>query len=47
VDVLITDLAVFHFANGVMTLVKVMSGASLEQVSENTTTYYEVALQKS
>jgi 3-oxoacid CoA-transferase len=42
VDVLITDRAVFHFREGVMTLVKLMPGYTLEQVNESTTARFDV-----
>lgn len=45
VDVLITDLAVFRFSETGMTLIKLMPGASLEQVAQNTTANYSVDLE--
>jgi len=43
VDVLITDLAVFRFAEGAMRLVRTMPGISLEEVRANTTARFETA----
>ncbi|MCB1717888.1 MAG: succinyl-CoA--3-ketoacid-CoA transferase, partial [Candidatus Competibacteraceae bacterium] len=45
VDVLITELAKFRFVDGNMLLVKVMPGATLEQVQESTDAAYKVALE--
>lgn len=42
VDVLITDLAVFEFLDGVMTLTALMPGSSLESVAANTLADYVV-----
>jgi len=44
VDVLITDLAVFHFNYTGMTLVKLMPGVTLEQMAALTSADYQVAL---
>jgi 3-oxoacid CoA-transferase len=44
VDVLITDLAVFHFRNTGMTLVKLLPGVSLNQVLESTEANFVVDL---
>lgn len=44
VDVLITELAVFRFDEGGMQLVKLMPGATLEQVMEKTAAEFTVAL---
>lgn len=46
VDVLITDLAVFRFTGEGMTLVRLMGGATLEQVAEKTRAGYTVALEE-
>lgn len=43
VDVLITDLAVFEFNNGVMTLVALLPGSTLEKVADATEAEYLVA----
>jgi 3-oxoacid CoA-transferase len=45
VDVVITDLAVFEFPNGRLTLVEVMPGASLEEVEAKTQAAFAVALE--
>ena len=44
VDVLITDLAVFHFRDDGMWLVELLSGASEEQVAAATETSYKTEL---
>ncbi|MEO0367680.1 MAG: 3-oxoacid CoA-transferase [Pseudomonadota bacterium] len=44
VDVLITDLAVFHFKDERMLLVKLLPGVTLDQVKANTTAAFEVSL---
>ncbi|MDX1492109.1 MAG: 3-oxoacid CoA-transferase subunit B [Pseudohongiellaceae bacterium] len=44
VDVIITDLAVFKFIEGKLTLVKLQPGHSLEEVEQKTTAEYVVAL---
>jgi len=44
VDVLITDLAVFRFADGAMHLVKVMPNASVDEIRAKTTARFELAL---
>ncbi len=43
VNVVITDLAVFHFIDGEMILVKLMPGVSMEDVAKNTEASYKVA----
>jgi acyl CoA:acetate/3-ketoacid CoA transferase beta subunit len=44
VDVLITDLAVFHFRRGRMTLVRLLPGVSVEQVRECTEAEFDLDL---
>lgn len=44
VNKLITDLAVFEFNDGQMTLVELLGDATLEEVKENTGASFEVAL---
>jgi 3-oxoacid CoA-transferase subunit B len=44
VNALITDLAVFEFSDGAMTLVELQDGVSAEQVAEATEASYSVAL---
>lgn len=44
VDVLITELAVFHFSDEGMNLVRLMPGATPEQVAENTQARYNITL---
>lgn len=44
VDVIITDLAVFRFCEGRLTLTEMMEGASLEEVRSRTTAKFETAL---
>ena len=44
VDVIITDLAVFRFCEGRLTLTELMEGASLEEVRSRTTAKFETAL---
>jgi 3-oxoacid CoA-transferase len=44
VDVLVTDLAKFRFIDGEMTLVELMPGVTLDQVREQTTARFVVAL---
>ncbi|MEM7332449.1 MAG: 3-oxoacid CoA-transferase [Chloroflexota bacterium] len=46
VDMIITDLAVFKFINGKMTLIGVMPGATLEEVQAKTEAAYEINLPK-
>lgn len=41
VDTLITDLAVFQFEHGVMQLIELQEGATLEQVEASTNAYFE------
>ncbi len=44
VDMVITDLAVFEFISGQLTLTGLMPGASLEDVRQKTDAFFEVAL---
>ena len=44
VDVVITDLGVFHFVEGEMLLVKLMPGVSLDEVAARTQAKYKVLL---
>ena len=44
VDVLITELAVFRFCEGQLTLTELMDGASLQEVTEKTEAQFDVAL---
>lgn len=44
VNRLITDLAVFDFEDGVMRLVELQEGATLEEVKEKTEAYFEVSI---
>ena len=44
VNVLITELAVFHFIDGEMLLVKLMPGVELEEVKNKTQATFKVAL---
>ena len=44
VNALITDLAVFEFSDGAMTLVELQDGVSAEQVADATEASYSVAL---
>jgi 3-oxoacid CoA-transferase len=44
VDMIITDLAVFRFMDGQLTLTELMPGASLEEVREKTTATFKEAL---
>lgn len=44
VDMIITDLAVFRFTDGQLTLTELMPGASLEEVREKTTATFKEAL---
>ncbi|MDO6388604.1 3-oxoacid CoA-transferase [Pontibacter sp. BT731] len=44
VDMIITDLAVFRFIDGQLTLTELMPGASLEEVREKTTATFKEAL---
>jgi len=46
VDVLITDLAVFHISESHMQLVKLMPGATLDEVAAKTEAAYQVALEE-
>jgi len=45
VDILITDLAVFRFDKDGMTLTKLMPGATLDQVAQNTPAPYNIELE--
>ncbi|MCE7792933.1 3-oxoacid CoA-transferase subunit B [Salipaludibacillus sp. CUR1] len=44
-DILITDLAVFHWKNGRYELTELMGDTSLKDVEENTTAFYKVSEQ--
>jgi 3-oxoacid CoA-transferase len=44
VDTVITDIAVFKFIGGRLTLVEVMPGATLEQVRATTSVSFDMAL---
>lgn len=44
VDVLITELAVFRFIDGRLTLVRVQEGCSLDEIREKTSADYRIAL---
>lgn len=44
VDILITDRAVFHFNDGIMTLTKIMPGFSLEDIKASTAATFTVNL---
>jgi 3-oxoacid CoA-transferase len=44
VDMIITDLAVFEFISGVLTLTELMIGSTLEEVKAKTSASFEVAL---
>lgn len=44
VDLLITELAVFEFKDGTMTLTELQEGVSLEEVQEKTEASFQVAL---
>ena len=45
VDIIITELAVFAYPNGNLTLIDLMPGATLEQVKSGTTAGFDIALQ--
>ncbi|WP_315984100.1 CoA-transferase [Aliamphritea spongicola] len=45
VNVLITELAKFRFTDGKMLLVKVLPGATLDEIKAKTDASYEVALE--
>ena len=45
VDVIITELAVFRFCDGRLTLTELLEGASLEQVKAKTDALFEIALE--
>ena len=45
VDVIITELAVFRFCDGRLTLTELLDGASLEQVKAKTDALFEIALE--
>ena len=44
VDIIITELAVFAYPNGNLTLIDLMPGATLEQVKAGTTAAFDIAL---
>ena len=44
VDVIITELAVFRFCDGRLTLTELLDGASLEEVKAKTDALFEIAL---
>ena len=44
-DVVITELAVFRFPDGVLTLTELLAGATLEDVARVTAAPYEIALE--
>ena len=44
VDLIITDLAVFSFDNNILTLIQLMPGATLEDVTTKTSAKFAVAL---
>ena len=45
VDVIITELAVFRFCDGRLTLTELLDGASLEEVKAKTDALFEIALE--
>jgi 3-oxoacid CoA-transferase len=45
VDIIITELAVFAYPNGNLTLIDLMPGATLEQVKSGTSAGFDIALQ--
>ena len=45
VDVIITELAVFRFLNGRLTLTELMDGASLDEVKSKTEAEFDIALE--
>jgi 3-oxoacid CoA-transferase len=44
IDLIITELAVFAYPNGKLTLIELMLGASIEEVMAKTTAKYEIAI---
>jgi len=44
VDVIITELAVFKFISGVLTLTELMPGSTLDQVKAKTSATFTIAL---
>ena len=46
VDVIITELAVFRFCDGGLTLTELLEGASLEEVKAKTDALFEIALER-
>lgn len=46
VDIVITDLAVFEFVSGVLTLIELMPGITLDEVKEKTSASFNIALRK-
>ncbi len=44
VDLIITDLAVFAYPSGKLTLIEIMPGATLQSVQEKTTASFEIAI---
>ena len=46
VDVIITELAVFRFCDGRLTLTELLEGASLEEVKAKTDALFEIALER-
>jgi 3-oxoacid CoA-transferase len=46
VDMIITDLGVFEFLSGVLTLTEIMPGATLDEVKANTSASFNVAIRK-
>ena len=46
VDMIITDLAVFEFLSGVLTLTEMMPGATLDEVKANTTASFRVSIRQ-
>ena len=47
VDMIITDLAVFKFIEGKLTLIELLNGATLEEVREKTSAKFEEKLEVS
>ena len=43
VNVIVTELAVFHFTDGGLTLTKIMPGSSLEEIRSRTAAQFTVA----
>ena len=46
VDLLITELGVFEFSEGKLTLIEVMHGSSLEEIRDKTSAEFQVALRE-